>query len=481
MREERLVRHAEADQGRDLGEHRCRQGRGERRDDRVGVPARPADLQRLERLQIDVDVATDLVAAELHQRRAGGPDLSGIFGQHLERCGGREVPRVARALPRRREFDRSARADLERAVGRDEHGYESVIALDQTQRDGATRDVDPAEPLARIDRPQLPLGGRLGRRRFGDPGPWAGTAQLIAPSDGEQREQPGRQHGRAAEGEQLRGLGLALVGRCIVGGPSSRLTPDVRHHRLDRIGDRRVICFARRSVGDRRRDVVAPHVVLSRHRRRDLGRVRTSGCLERVRAGLLRRLGDVGHLDLGMRFDVGDLGDQLGFVGHDRGGLDRVVGRTGHVGGDHEIPAGMDQIGVGEHTTVVERPTLVRVVHLRPSLGIAEFVIGDRPQRLAALDDVRPGLGAFRDTGGCSRRGRQLEHPADVEERRIVEVPPVGHLSPEVQLDDLLGVRTDRRLLGTRQALGDAEHRVTGAHHVLAATGLGDRRRAHRT
>ncbi len=63
--EECFVGDAETDECRHLGEHGTGEGGCDRCDHCVGLGARSADLDRLDRLEIDVDVAPALVGAEL--------------------------------------------------------------------------------------------------------------------------------------------------------------------------------------------------------------------------------------------------------------------------------------------------------------------------------------------------------------------------------------------------------------------------------
>ena len=56
---------------------------------------RAADLQRADRLEVDVDVASAVVDAELHERRARSVHLPGIGGDRLERNRRRQRPAIA--------------------------------------------------------------------------------------------------------------------------------------------------------------------------------------------------------------------------------------------------------------------------------------------------------------------------------------------------------------------------------------------------
>src|SRR5690606_9891979 len=96
-------------------------------------------------------------------------------------------------------------------------------------------------------------------------------------------------------------------------------------------------------------------------------------------------------------------------------------------GGNLQLPAGVDLVGVGEDAPVVLLHALVRFDNPRVGVGVTELVLGDAGQRLTRADSV--GLvGGGRGAGGLrtgsvligGRRGRgvgrQAQNPAGLQD-----------------------------------------------------------------
>ena len=94
---------------------------------------------------------------------------------------------------------------------------------------------------------------------------------------------------------------------------------------------------------------------------------------------------------------------------------DRHV-RDLHVG-DRQVehPARNDQVGIVEHPVTGHRRAAVLLPDLGPPCRGAQFVAGDRPQRLAAFDDVH---------GGRFGGGRSVDAPATVRPAGSTRIQP---------------------------------------------------------
>ncbi len=185
-------------------------------------------------------------------------------------------------------------------------------------------------------------------------------------------------------------------------------------------------------------------------------RVLTGGGSHRGRCSLRRRCGSRrgSHLRLGALLVV--LRSTLVGIGvrcsRRRCFCERVLGRGSHrLGGlgcgESDRPSGVDEVGVGD----VRSPALVRVPgcceQLRPSVSIAEFVVGDLPEGIALLhhdgvrlcggvvDDRRRGcLGGGLRVGSSCRLGHWRRRFCG---RRVRQ--PRCHEEQEDATDEVLG------------------------------------------
>jgi hypothetical protein len=64
----------------------------------------------------------------------------------------------------------------------------------------------------------------------------------------------------------------------------------------------------------------------------------------------------------------------------------RWLGQADRVGGQQQVPAGEDEVGVVEGAAARLGQSLVEVVDLAPAHPIAEVALGEHPERVAALD-----------------------------------------------------------------------------------------------
>ena len=98
--------------------------------------------------------------------------------------------------------------------------------------------------------------------------------------------------------------------------------------------------------------------------------------------------------------------------------------------------------------------------------------LGDLPERVAGLDDVRRGHLILDERGLRHHRlddDRNRKNPARLDEGGSGEPVAVVHDRSEVGVDDLLGYR--RHVAAAGNALGDGPHRVATTHFHLRPAG----------
>ena len=108
----------------------------------------------------------------------------------------------------------------------------------------------------------------------------------------------------------------------------------------------------------------------------------------------------------------------------------------------------MNEPGVGKRASVSERSALVGGEHLVPPLPVAEFRLGNAPERFVLSHHMVRDLAwlvpqpVANDGCECSanRARRQLQSPPDVDVGSVVELLSVRHRSTQVEVEDLLGV-----------------------------------------
>ena len=175
----------------------------------------------------------------------------------------------------------------------------------------------------------------------------------------------------------------------------------------------------------------------------------------------------------------------------------RVLGR------DLDLPAGEDQVRVVEGTAAAHVVTGVLLPDLRPRVLVAEVVLCDLRERVAADHDVRdviialgrsaglvrPGIDAGDATDGCgvlvrgadvepigirymiertrlADAGRQCEVPAGLDECRVDETLTVVHHLAEVQIEDRIRDLVGPVGVGARVLARDPVDRLAALHGV---------------
>ena len=123
--------------------------------------------------------------------------------------------------------------------------------------------------------------------------------------------------------------------------------------------------------------------------------------------------------------------------------------RSVRVPRDLQVPAGNDQVGVGQTPAVRLAVSSVHPEDLRIPSAVAELLLGNPPQRVAPLDHVPVGV----PSDVCI--GRQSQRPSRVETPIGTEGPAVGLHDPLIQCRDL-----GEPLPGAQVALRETPERV---------------------